>query len=186
MTDGDLIHRLRLGDESAFDAIFRRWYGPLVQLAERMLNDRGSAEETVQDVMLELWRRRDTLTITGSPQAYLFQSTRNRSLNRLRRIRVERREEFDTDALPTRRGADTGTYESEIDRALREAIDSLPPRCREVFELNRMQGLKYAEVAEVLGVSVKAVEAQMGKALRALREKMAPWLPQPPGSDSAK
>jgi RNA polymerase sigma-70 factor (ECF subfamily) len=178
MSDGELVERLRLGDESAFDAIFRRWYGPLVQLAERMLNDRSAAEETVQDVMLELWRRRDTLQLTGSPQAYLFQSTRNRALNRLRRLRVERREEFDTDSLPSRRGADATAFEHEIDRALREAIASLPPRCREVFELNRMQGLKYAEVAEVLGVSVKAVEAQMGKALRTLRDKMAPWLPE--------
>ena len=67
MSDGELLNRLRLGDETAFEAIFRRWYGPLVQLAERMLNDRGSAEETVQDVMLELWRRRDTLTLIGSP-----------------------------------------------------------------------------------------------------------------------
>lgn len=178
MSDGELLSRLQLGDETAFDAIFRRWYGPLVQLAERMLNDRGSAEETVQDVLLELWRRRDTLTLTGSPQAYLFQSTRNRALNRLRRLRVERREEFDTDTLPTKRGADTGAYEQEIDRALREAIESLPRRCREVFELNRMQGLKYAEVADVLGVSVKAVEAQMGKALKTLRERMAPFLPE--------
>ncbi|HEX2208799.1 MAG TPA: sigma-70 family RNA polymerase sigma factor, partial [Longimicrobium sp.] len=67
--------------------------------------------------------------------------------------------------------------EAEIDAAVRAAVDSLPERCREVFELSRGQGLKYAEIAGVLGISVKTVEAQMGKALRTLRERLAPLLP---------
>jgi RNA polymerase sigma-70 factor (ECF subfamily) len=153
------------------------WYAPLVQFAERMLRDRDAAEETVQDVMLELWKRRDTLVIQGSPQGYLFQSTRNRALNRLRHQRVENREEFDTDTLPAPASADSGASEREIERALRDAIASLPPRCRVVFELNRLHGLKYAEVAETLDISAKAVEAHMARALRTLRERLAPWLP---------
>jgi RNA polymerase sigma-70 factor (ECF subfamily) len=56
-------------------------------------------------------------------------------------------------------------------------VQSLPDRCREVFELSRVHGLKYAEIARALGISVKTVEAQMGKALRTLRERLAPWLP---------
>lgn len=173
-----LLERLRLGDEAAFDLIFRTWYAPLVQFAERMLREREGAEETVQDVMLELWRRRETLVIQGSPQAYLFQSTRNRALNRLRHLKVENREEFDTDTLPAPSNADAGAAEQEIEVALRDAIDSLPPRCRVVFEMNRVQGLKYAEVADALGISVKAVEAHMARALRTLRERLAPWLPK--------
>ena len=172
-----LVERLRLGDEAAFDTIFRTWYAPLVQFAERLLRERESAEETVQDVMLELWKRRETLVIQGSPQAYLFQSTRNRALNRIRHLRVENREEFDTDTLPASNQADAGASESEIQVALRAAIASLPPRCRQAFELNRLQGLKYGEVAEALGISVKAVEAHMARALRTLRERLAPWLP---------
>lgn len=172
------LERIRAGDEAAFDALFRAWYAPLVQFAERFLRDRDSAEETVQDVMLELWKRRDTLVIQGSPQAYLFQSTRNRALNRLRHLKVENRdEEFDTDSLPARATTDAPAAEGELEDALRRAIDSLPPRCRQVFELNRLQGLKYAEVAQAMGVSVKAVEAHMARALRTLREQLAPWLP---------
>jgi RNA polymerase sigma-70 factor (ECF subfamily) len=67
--------------------------------------------------------------------------------------------------------------EDEIDTALKKAVAELPDRCREVFELSRRDGLKYAEIASVLGISVKTVEAQMGKALRTLRVKLAPWLP---------
>ncbi|MGQ0767088.1 MAG: RNA polymerase sigma-70 factor [Gemmatimonadota bacterium] len=180
----DILSRIRAGDESAFDALFRTWYPALVRLAERMLRDPEAAEEIVQDVLLEFWRRRETLDVHTSVQAYLFQSTRNRSLNRLRHNRVERRDEFDTDTLPSRVLSDTAAVEHEMEIALRDAIASLPPRCRQVFELNRIQGLKYAEVADVLGVSIKAVEAQMGRALRTLRERMAPWLPSSGGAGS--
>ncbi len=171
------LERLRLGDEAAFDALFRGWYAPLVQFAERMLRDRDAAEEVVQDVMLELWKRRDSLVIQGSPQAYLFQSTRNRSLNRLRHLKVESREDFDTDTLPATSSSEAAASESEIERVLHETIESLPPRCRQVFEMNRFQGLKYTEVADALDISVKAVEAHMARALRTLRERLAPWLP---------
>jgi RNA polymerase sigma-70 factor (ECF subfamily) len=78
---------------------------------------------------------------------------------------------------PARAPVDAGVVEREIDVAVRAAVASLPPRCREVFELSRVRGLKYGEIAQALGVSVKAVEAQMGKALRTLRERLAPFLP---------
>lgn len=178
MTDRELLARLRDGDASAFDAIFRTWYAPLVRLAEGMLRDRAVAEEVVQEVMLELWRRRETLAPDGSPQAYLFQATRNRALNHLRHLRVEERgETHAARELTMPAPADRGVAEGEIDDAVRGAIAALTPRCREVFELSRVHGLKYAEIAAALGVSVKAVEAQMGKALRTLRERLAPWLP---------
>ncbi len=67
--------------------------------------------------------------------------------------------------------------EEEIDIALRAAVSDLPDRCREILELSRVHGLRYAEIASALGISVKTVEAQMGKALRILRERLAPWLP---------
>ena len=172
---------MRSGDSSAFDEIFRAWYAPLVRLAEGMLRERAVAEEIVQDVLLEFWRRRDRLAPDGSPQAYLFQSTRNRALNHLRHTRVKQRAEplVITEVTPRNDpSADAQLVEQEITVALREAVSDLPPRCREVFELSRVHGLKYAEIAETLGVSVKAVEAQMGKALRSLRERLAPWLPK--------
>ena len=178
VTDSELLERLRRGDTSAFDTIFRTWYGPLVGTAERMLRDRAVAEELVQDVMLELWRRRETLAADGSAQAYLFQATRNRVLNHLRHLRIEQRSE------PEIRGessssprADSALVHEELDVAVQKAVQALPDRCREVFELSRVHGLKYAEIAKTLGISVKTVEAQMGKALRTLRERLAPWLP---------
>jgi RNA polymerase sigma-70 factor (ECF subfamily) len=174
----ELLARLRRGDEDAFDAIFRAHYPPLVGVAEGMLRSRAVAEEVVQDVMLELWRRREGLPVEESLRAYLFRATRNRALNSLRHSRVERRGEphaAGPTAEPAR--APATLVEEEIDTALREAVGSLPERCRDVFELSRVHGLRYAEIASTLGISVKTVEAQMGKALRILRERLAAWLP---------
>ena len=173
----DLIERLRQGDETAFDSIFRMWYPALVRASESLVRSRAVAEEVVQDVMLELWKRRAHMASGSSPQAYLFQSTRNRSLNYLRHERVERQAE---PQMTREEGIDASAHslmvEEEIHVAMRRAVDRLPARCREVFELSRVGGLKYSEIASVLGISIKTVEAQMGKALRVLREDLEPWL----------
>lgn len=179
MDERELLLRLRQGDDGAYEAIFRQWYAPLVATTAVLLRDRGPAEEVVQDVLLELWRRRATFTLETSLRAYLFQATRNRALNFLRRQRVEARGEPTIAAnLPTPEPADSEVREAELAVAIQSAIAGLPDRCREVFELSRIQGLKYAEIAAELGISVKTVEAQMGKALRVMREKLAPWLPE--------
>jgi len=141
------------------------------------VRSRAIAEEIVQDVMLELWKRRETLADDSSPQAYLFQSTRNRSLNHLRHERVAKdAEPFATRSEIVESKAHSRMVEEEMRVAMRRAVDSLPDRCREIFELSRTNGLKYLEIAALLGISVKTVEAQMGKALRVLREELSPWL----------
>src|SRR3954462_3751249 len=178
MDERELLDRLRRGDNAAYEAIFRQWYAPLVATITALLRDRGPAEEVVQDVMLELWRRRESLTLEQSLRAYLFQASRNRALNYLRRLRVELRgEPMITATMPTPEQADSEVRERELRMAIEKAIAGLPARCREVFELSRIQGLKYSEIPTALGISVKTVEAQMGKALRVMREELAAWLP---------
>lgn len=150
-----------------------------MRAAQSLVQSHAVAEEIVQDVMLELWKRRENLDPDTSAQAYLFQSTRNRSLNHLRHERVERQGEshiMRDEAVDA--SAHSLLVEEEIHAAMRRTVEDLPERCREVFELSRTHGLKYAEIATVLGISIKTVEAQMGKALRTLREALAPWLPE--------
>lgn len=184
MDGGEQLRRLLVGDEAAFESLYRRWYAPLVRLAEAKLKVRALAEEVVQDVMLELWRRRATLDLHGSIPAYLYQATRNRVFSHLRHEIVHQRSEpllrsESTVALQ----ADAELANQEIDSALQSAVSELPERCREVFVMSRLHGLTYGEIAQAVGVSVKTVEADMGKALRHLRVRMAPWLPSvhPPG-----
>ena len=178
MEDRDLLGRIREGDEGAFDSVFREHYAPLVRTAEAMLHRRDVAEEIVQDVLLALWQRRATLVVEDSLRGYLFRATRNRVLNHLRHAAIERKAEPElASAEAPDAAAPAALVHEEIDAALRRAVSTLPPRCREVFELSRVHGLRYAEIATTLDISVKTVEAQMGKALRTLRELLAPWLP---------
>lgn len=178
VTDAELLSGLRRGDTFAFDTIFREWYPRLVLISDRIVGERQVAEDLAQEVFLELWRRRETLALETTVHAYLLQSVRNRSLNHLRHVQVRRRSapevvEMAGNSLP----ADAETVAAELKTAIDQAMQSLTPRCREVFQLSRERGLKYSEIATTLGVSVKAVEAQMGKALRTMREHLAPWLP---------
>jgi RNA polymerase sigma-19 factor, ECF subfamily len=178
--DRELFERLRQGggDQAAFDAIFRAHYPHLVVFAQGLLRQRAAAEDVAQEVMLELWRRRETLVLQDSLRAYLFQSTRNRSLNVLRHARVEQKAEpYLVGARTTGNLGDSLVVQREIGAAVRSAVAELPPRCREVFELSRVHGLKYAEIASSLGISVKTVETQMGRALQLLRARLAAWLP---------
>ena len=178
MEDRDLLRRIQGGDEGAYDTVFRTWYPVLVRVAAALLKETDAAEEVAQEVMLELWRRRHLVDADVSLRAYLLRSIRNRSLNHLRHLRVRRQTEADVEALYNAPlGSDQPIVAKELADAVKVAIADLPPRCREVFELSRVHGLKYAEIAEALEISQKTVEAQMGKALRIMRERLAAWLP---------
>jgi RNA polymerase sigma-70 factor, ECF subfamily len=178
LTDQELLDRLRAGSREAFDVIFRAHYARLTSVATGMLRDSAVAEELAQDVMVELWRRRDTISIDITIQAYLVRAVRNRVLNHIRHERVaERAEPLLIVDHATPKPTDRRASQSEIDAALHAALDKLPARCREVFELSRVHGLKYLEIASAMDISIKTVEAQMGKALRILREEMAAFLP---------
>jgi len=175
-----LQERIRGGDETAFDTVFRDNYAHLVRMAESIVRERALAEEIAQDVMLELWRRRQTIEVEQSFRAYLLRSTRNRALNHIRHQRIVTREATIAAAAAESARAQSAEDEmlgTELEGAIRRAIASLPERSREVFQLSRERGLKYVEIAAVLDISVKTVEKRMGQALAELREKLEQWLP---------
>jgi RNA polymerase sigma-70 factor (ECF subfamily) len=179
--ESELLSRLRHGDEDAYASIFREHYPGLVVSATRLLGERALGEEIAQDVMLELWRRRVSLVLTGPLRAYLQQATRNRALNRLRQGRTAQRGEVYVRGPSASPSPDSRAISSELQIATARAIAALSEPQREVFEMNRQRGLTYGEIAEQLGISVKSVEARMGRALKLLREQLAPWLPEASG-----
>lgn len=176
--EAPLLARLRAGDESAFDVVFRSHYGSLVGFAESLLHSREAAEDLAQDVMLELWRRREQLVLTDSLRSYLLRAVRNRAFNEIRRVKTAKRKEplVRADEATPALGA-LRLEDEELDAAIAGAVDALPAPLRETFVMSRREGLKYQEIATRLGVSVKTVEARMGKALKELRDRLAAWLP---------
>ena len=145
--------------------------------AARIVRDSGVAEDLAQDVFLELWKRRESIPPDSSEGAYLLQSVRNRALNHLRHLQVQRKNVMHIEAITgPAEFADARARRDELQDAATNAIAELPPRTREVFIMSRERGLKYLEIAEILGITVKAVEANMSRALKSLREKLSPWL----------
>lgn len=180
LTDAELARRMRLGDEQALEVIFRTYYPGLVGFARRYVKMTEIAEELVQDLFLKMWSRRGSLGEIDSVKTYLFRAARNTALNHLRRRKLEHEwleKEGTTITEERSLEGDEAVTESEVAAAVRAAVDRLPPRCREVFMLSRDGGLTYGEIAKSLGISIKTVETQMGRALRALRESLKVYRP---------
>jgi RNA polymerase sigma-70 factor (ECF subfamily) len=178
------ITRIRAGDAAAFEAMFKAYYPRLYRLAQSYVHDAEAAADLVQDVLLRVWEQRDRWEVTGSVASYLFGSARNRSIDYLRRRLVERRWRDKAAGpgapplpiAPRAERADVAVELSDLDRAIMGTIDRLPARCRQVFVLCREHGLTYAETAEVMGISPKTVQIQMGRALKILRGAVGPFL----------
>lgn len=169
------------GDRSAFEALFRAYYRPLCAFAVQYLKDMDRAEDLVQDLFFRLWLDREKVTITSSLKAYLFASVRNRCFNAMKagsKLQVLVEEVHDT----VEEGVTSEDEHAERIARVQAAIELLPEERKKVFKLSRYEGLKYHEIADRLGISVKTVENQMGKALKTLREELAdlvpllPWL----------
>ena len=170
----DLLARIRAGDRAAFERLFRTWYPRLADWAFRLLESRDAAEDAVQEVFVAIWQGRERLPEAQSIAAYLHRAVRNRALNQLRQQKTAGRWIAAQDSEPMISAeVESGLVDRELDAAYRAALAELAPRGREVFVLSRERGLTYAQIAETLGISVKTVETLMGRAIAALRARLA-------------
>ena len=137
-----------------YKALFRRYYPNLMFYATRLVGDE-EAEDVVQDVFVELWKRRDSMVIGDQIQAFLYRAVYTRALNVLKHRSIED-------------GYCAAVEENEI----YQAINELPDKCKEVFKLSYLHEMKNKEIADVMGVSLRTVEAHMYKALKFLRNRL--------------
>jgi len=174
MTKEIPLHREGALDKTAFEQLFRKFFPALMAFSKKILVDEDDAREVVHAVFINLWEKRDSLDTGKSLKSYLFSSVHNRSLNVIRD-----RKKFSDEEMPeiaSEQDVQSQLESMELEEKIREVIASLPEKCREIFELNRFEGLKYGEIAQKLDISVKTVENQMSKALKILREKLAYYL----------
>lgn len=163
------------GDEQTFDAMVRAHYGRLCDFVYRYVRSRATAEDIVQDIFVRILRseRFDY----DDPLPYLYRAARNGAASHVRQQRTRERLRAQAGSAAGSRRAEAEAEYHELAEAVDHAIDSLPARAREIFTMSRVQGLTYAEIARTLGLSIKTVDNQMGRALKLLRVRLAPYLP---------
>ncbi len=179
LPETEALEALRHGDERAFERIFRQYYQSLCRYAIRMLQEQEGAEEIVQDMFCKLWESRDTVNIDTSLKSYLYRAVHNRCLNQIKHINIrENYKNHNQERINHEEQHFSEHYEQfELQQQIERAIQSLPTERQRIFRMSRFDGMKYREIADELGISVKTVEAQMGKALKSLRENLSDYLP---------
>jgi RNA polymerase sigma-70 factor (ECF subfamily) len=170
---------LKTGDQTAFEMLFRTYYQSLCNYAYTFIQDRDDAEEVVQSTFLSVWEKREALEIHTAVKPYLYAMVRNACLNLLKHEKIKQRH-IEGELAVAERSVESVTrtvMASELEVRICKAMDQLPEQCRLIFKLSRFEELKYAEIADQLGLSIKTVENQMGKALRIMREQLKDYLP---------
>jgi RNA polymerase sigma-70 factor, ECF subfamily len=174
-----LANRIKMGDEQAFELLYRKYHIRLCGFANKYLNDPEEAREIVQEVFIKIWEGRGDINPEESLCSYLFKITTNISINRLRHKNVESKyvEIYKLVYVDNR---EISPYDSllanELDDNITIALNKIPPKCKKIFDLSRVEGLKYGEIAVILQISIKTVEAQMSKALKILRCELKEYL----------
>lgn len=174
ISDTEIIRRIRQGDKTEFESLFRSSYVSLVRYAKSIIKDHDTAEEIVQDLFFRLWQNREKLNIESSLNGYLFRAVHNKCLHYIDHLKIVAKHEQETaygqEVIPED-PVDIIRYR-ELQQKVNLILNRLPERCSLIFCLSRFEGLKYNEIAEKLSVSVKTVEANMGRALKEFRKAL--------------
>ena len=170
--ENSIISRLTAGDHAAMDYLFDNFYNSLCNHALRLVKDATIAEDVVQEVMMMIWKKRAQIKIESSLKAYLYRSVTNRSLNYLRDKR-NRVEEIEDRYMDISADVEEKIYYNETEQIIMNEVNKLSPRCRQIFIMNRLDQMKYKEIAAELEISVKTVEHHIAKGLHILRDSLA-------------
>jgi RNA polymerase sigma-70 factor (ECF subfamily) len=171
-----IAEKIKTGDKTIFEWLFKSKYAHLCFYATKILGNTSQAEEIVAEAFADLWEKKDKIIFSTSVTAYLFTTVRNKCINHLKHAKVsstykkyflEHFKHFDTQDLP-----DKIFDEKHLTNEIEKAINDLPDKCKEIFCLSRFENKKYNEIADMLHISPKTVENQMGIALKKLADSL--------------
>jgi len=148
LDDSEILDLLNKNDERAISLLFDRFFDYLCAVVYRVIHDYEAARDVVQDIFLDLWKKRESLNIQIALRPYLRRAAVNRGLNYIKMKRI----------IP-----------NDNEEA---AAESLPPKCKLVFGMSRFESMSYQEIADALDISIKTVENQISKALKILRTEV--------------
>lgn len=171
--DKELFKSVSKSNIKAFEVLFHSYYANLCRFATGFIQDDETAEEIVQDLFVRLWEKRAQLSVDSSVKNYLYKAVKNQCFNYIKHniIKANHFKNIQTER-EVQIQPDEQFLALELAEKIEESIQSLPEKRREIFRLSREEGLKYNEIAEKLHISLKTVEAQMGLAIKNLREKL--------------
>jgi RNA polymerase sigma-70 factor (ECF subfamily) len=163
-----LISLIKQGNNRALDSLFRKYYYSLCRFATYLSNRTDLAEEIVADVFFRIWEKRETITVEKNVRSYLFTATRHTCINYMKQEK-HMMEDLSEDLVHETPGPDDELMYSELESRINELINFLPQKRKAIFQLNRFEGFTYNEIAEILSLSSKTIENQMGKAIKQLK-----------------
>lgn len=180
-----IIDRLKRGDEETFKDIFKSYYPRLLSFSLEYVYDYESAREIVQDAMLKLWENKNKLRDDSNISAFLYKIVKNNSINLLKH-RIARNNylnytksrnlDYQLNLAALSNFSVDHIEFKQLTDAIETAINTLPPKCKKVFELSRFQNLTYKEIGAKLNISVKTVENHISVALRKINIQIVPYI----------
>lgn len=179
--ENELWQQIQQGSLQAYEKLFHKLYAPLCSYANQYLSDPDEAENLVQELFCYLWENKDTLEISTGIKPYLYKSVFHRSLNTIKRSKrmepiLNEEGEYKPSVLQQSSLQEQPTTTNELQEQYHQALLDMPEGRRTIFQLSRMEGLTYREIADNLEISVKTVENQMSKALGFLRVRLLDFL----------
>jgi RNA polymerase sigma-70 factor (ECF subfamily) len=175
VTDSYKYKQVPITVEEFFRQCFHEYFDKLYSYAFTMVKNNAEAKDIVQTAYIKLWEKRNEVNLAVSARAYLYTTVYHLSLNTIRNRKI--REGHHKQMMhAVSAGHTNSAEEKETGTRITNLVNDLPPRCKEVFCKNRYEGKKYKEIADELGISIKTVEVQMGKALKFLRENLSDLL----------
>lgn len=172
MNEKSFADKLKQGDEIAYKTLYNNYYEGLCSYVFKLCENKKLSEDIVQEMLLNFFKNRKKINISTSVKSYLFTSARNQFLQHLRKNKIKF-DELDTLKweVISRSANSEVEYNEENSQRLHQYIEELPPRCKEIFIKNKLEEIKYKDIAVELNISIKTVENQMSKALAYLRKR---------------
>lgn len=173
-----LIDRVRKNDSLAFSILFTRYYADLVRFSSSITHEQAAAEEIVQELFVRFWEERRTIGPIHSLKSYFLRSVHNRSVDWLRHQGIKNSYAAMMLEHPLALQNDTENYllYSELESEIETALEKVPEECAVVFRKSRFEALRYEEIAEMMGISVRTVENRVSKTLQFLRIQLRDFI----------
>ncbi len=171
--DAELLRLIKKDDSGALKILFEKYFSALCFFASHFVKNTDLAEEVVSDIFLNVWLKRGKIQINVSLKSYLYTAVRNQSLNYLKKKNqsFEDIEVADREGEISYLGADDFIFYQETKDEIETLLQKLPEKREIIFRMNRLDGLSYKEIAEILSISVNTVQNQMVKAVKFLSEQ---------------